>query len=210
MIYVDPQHVFLAMSTNVLYARRMESIRKLKEFYTGNKRMPSYSELALLLGFKSKWGAQRTVSKWLTQGVIYRDARGKLLPGKSLFSVKVMGTVAAGWPSPAEEEMADAISLDEWLIANKEATFMLKVSGDSMKDAGIMPGDMVLLERGKLPKHKDIVVAEIDREWTIKYFYKKGNRTALVPANKKYKPIFPKEELRIAGVVTAVIRKYSI
>jgi repressor LexA len=179
----------------------MNSIAALKAFYQKNQRMPSFGELAKLLGFKSKWGAQLAVRKWLKQGLIRKD-------GKGMFSVRVLGTVAAGWPSPAEEENVDSISLDEWLVTNKEATFMLKVSGDSMVDAGIMPGDMVILERGKQPRHKDIVVAEVDREWTIKYFYKKGEKVALVPANKKYKPIVPKEELKIAGVVTAVIRKY--
>ena len=77
-----------------------------------------------------------------------------------------------------------------------------------MIDAGIMPGDMVILERGKQPKQKDIVVAEVDHKWTIKYFQKKGNEIILVPANKNFSPIIPKEELKIAGVVTAVIRKY--
>ncbi|MEK9152791.1 MAG: S24 family peptidase, partial [Patescibacteria group bacterium] len=81
---------------------------------------------------------------------------------------------------------------------------------DSMIDAGIHPGDMVILERGREPKNGDVVVAEVDREWTIKHYDKRGGRVTLRAANKKYQPITPREELRIAGVVTAVIRKYAL
>jgi repressor LexA len=77
-----------------------------------------------------------------------------------------------------------------------------------MIEAGIMPGDLVLVERGRDPKDGDIVVAEVDHEWTMKYFKKQGGRIILVPANKKYQPIIPKAELKIAAVVRSVIRKY--
>lgn len=170
--------------------------------------MPSYGELAKLLGFSSKNAAQYLVAKWVEAGVVDKDATGRLIPGSAFRPLRLLGTVEAGWPSPAEEEEADTVSLDDWLIGNKEASFMLKVSGESMIDAGIRPGDMVILERGREPKNGDIVVAEVDREWTIKYYEKRGGAVTLVPANRAFKPIAPREELRIAGVVTAVIRKY--
>ena len=80
--------------------------------------------------------------------------------------------MAAGFPTPAEEELVDTITIDEFLINNKEATYMLKVSGDSMIDAGIQPGDMVLVERNRNAKEGDIVIAEVDNEWTMKYLEK--------------------------------------
>lgn len=181
---------------------------KVKQFYWENHRMPSHGEMAELLGFKSKSGTQYFVNKWVESGIIRRDATGKLTPGRLFLPIRVLGTVEAGFPSPAEEENIDTISLDEWLIKNKEASFMLKVSGESMIEAGICPGDMVILERGKQPKNGDVVVAEVDHDWTIKHYQKKGNNVVLMPANKKFKPIVPKEELKVAGVVTAVIRKY--
>lgn len=119
-----------------------------------------------------------------------------------------IGTVKAGWPSPAEEEMTDIISIDDWLIKDKESSFMLKVSGDSMIDAGIHEGDVVILARGKTPRNGEIVVAEVDREWTIKFYEKRGETVVLHPANVRYQPIIPVEEVRIAGVVIAVIRRY--
>ena len=114
--------------------------------------------------------------------------------------MRVLGTVAAGWPSPAEEELLDTMSLEEFLIGRPESTYMLKVQGDSMVDAGIMPGDMVLVERGVKEKDGDIVIAEVDGEWTMKHYRKRGRKVCLEAANRKYKPIFPKQELRIAAV----------
>ncbi len=75
-------------------------------------------------------------------------------------------------------------------------------------EAGIMPGDIVVVERGIDPKDGDIVIAEVDGDWTIKYFRKRGKEVTLVPGNKKYKPIDPTTELNIAAVVKAQIRKY--
>ncbi len=128
----------------------------------------------------------------------------------NIIKVKILGRVEAGFPSPAEEELQDTITLDEWLIKNKEATYMLKVSGDSMVDAGIMEGDTVLVDRSITPRSGNIVIAEVDGGWTMKYLKKSGNKVELVPANKKYKTITPREDLKIAAVVISVIRKYNV
>ncbi len=177
-------------------------------FYRRNKRLPSYREMLVLTGFKSTNAIYRLVERLIHNEWLARDSAHKLIPGRRFLGVSLLGTVAAGWPSAAEEELADTMNLDEWLIGNRQATFMLKVSGDSMIDAGIRPGDTLLVERGRTPKNGDIVVAEIDKEWTLKYFEKHGGRVVLMPANKKYSPIMPETELNIAAVVTAVIRKY--
>jgi SOS regulatory protein LexA len=181
---------------------------KLKGFYWRYKRLPSRAELARICGFKSKNAAQYWVNKWHELGFVRADAGGHLSPGRKLFALKVLGTVEAGWPSPAEEEMVDTISLDDWLITNRQASFMLTVSGESMLDAGIHPGDVVIVDRGRPPKHGDVIVAEIDHDWTIKFYERRAGQVVLVPANRRFKPLHAREELRIAGVVTAVIRKY--
>jgi repressor LexA len=186
----------------------MDYLAKITGFYKKNRRMPNYTEIMSLVGFKSRDSVSKLVKKLERQGFLSRDHKGFLIPKKLYGEVKVLGYVEAGFPSPAEEELVDTMTLDEWLIRNKEATFMLKVKGDSMIDAGIMEGDMVLLERGKEAKSGDIVVAEVDGAWTMKYLEKKGGKVRLLPANKNYKPIEPKEELKVAAVVTAVIRKY--
>ena len=123
--------------------------------------------------------------------------------------VRALGSVEAGFPSPAEEELVDTLSLDDLLIQNREATFLLKVSGDSMINAGILPGDMVIIDKGLTPKSGDIVIAQVDGEWTMKFLKKRKDDVLLVPANSKYQPIRPQNELKIGGVVTAVVRKYK-
>jgi SOS regulatory protein LexA len=121
---------------------------------------------------------------------------------------RVLGLVEAGFPSPAEEELRDTLSLDEFLVNNPDASFLLKVSGDSMTGAGILPGDLVIVDRGMTAKSGDIVIAEVDGEWTMKFLKKSGDAVYLMPANPRYKPIRPQRELTITGVVTAVVRKY--
>ena len=171
--------------------------------------MPSFAEIGEMIGLKSKNAVSKLINKLEQLKVIERDGKGRLIPGSIKFPVRILGTVEAGFPSPAEEELADTLSLDELLIRNPEAAFLLKVSGDSMSEAGILPGDMVIVDKGKPPKSGDIVIAEVDGEWTMKYLRKRGNSVTLIPANLKYKPIKPKNELKIAGVVTAVVRKYQ-
>jgi SOS regulatory protein LexA len=186
-------------------AQRLQS---LVQFYWIHRRMPSYRELEHLWGFHSPNAARKVVTKFLALDLLAKDQTGRLLPGRAFKEVRVLGTVEAGFPSPAEEELGDTMDLDEFLIKNKEATYMLKVTGSSMIDAGILPGDMVLVERGLDAKDGDIVIAQIDHVWTMKYLRKRGRKVWLEPANKKFKAIYPTEELKIAAVVIAVIRKY--
>ena len=124
-----------------------------------------------------------------------------------LSSFKLLGSIAAGWPSPAEEELIDTLSLDEYLIQHPDRTYLVKVTGDSMEGAGIREGDIAIVERGRPVKDRDIVVAEVDGEWTMKYYQKKGASVTLAAANAKYPPITPRRELVIGGVVVAVVRK---
>lgn len=181
---------------------------KLISFYRSHYRMPTFSELGKLLNYKSKGAINYAVKKLLERGIISKDKTGKIIPKNLYGVVAVLGVVEAGFPSAAEEELLDTMSLDEYLIQNKEATYLLKVKGDSMQDAGIIEGDMVLVERGKIPKPGQIVIATVDGEYTMKYYRKNGEKVFLEAANKKYKPIYPNNELKIEAIVQAVIRKY--
>ena len=181
---------------------------KIIRFYRQRRRMPSYGEIMRLVGFKSKFAVVKLVTKLIVAGIVTKDAQGRLVPRNLTQALPVLGVVEAGWPSPAEEELIDTMTLDEYLIQNREATYILKVSGRSMVNAGILPGDQVLVERGKEPKEGDIVIAEVDGQWTMKYFRRKAGKVVLYPANPAFKPIIPKEELNVAAVVKCVIRKY--
>jgi repressor LexA len=183
-------------------------IRDIREFFRKSGRMPSYAEIGDLAGLRSKNAVFKFVGKLEKLRLVSRDGKGRLIPRSLANPVKVLGTVEAGFPSPAEEELVDTLSLDDFLIQDREATFLLKVSGDSMSGAGILPGDMVIVDKGQTARSGDIVIAQVDGEWTMKYLRKRGDNVTLHPANSKYHPIKPKNELKIAGVVTAVVRKY--
>jgi len=124
--------------------------------------------------------------------------------------IPLLGWIQAGWPSPEEEALCDIISLDEYLITRPESSFLLRVSGDSMTGAGILAGDLVIVEKGRIPKSGDVVIAQVDGEWTMKYFRKQGKEIFLEPANPKYPVLRPQSELRLGGIVSAVIRKYHL
>jgi len=184
-------------------------VQEIRRFYNETGRMPSYAEISDLTGLRSKNAVFKFVGRLEKLKVLERDHKGRLIPLALAAPVRILGTVEAGFPSPAEEELVDTLSLDDLLIQNREATFLLKVSGDSMTGAGIMPGDMVIVDKGQTAKSGDIVIAQVDGEWTMKYLRKRGDTVTLIPANPKYQPIKPKNELKVAGVVTAVVRKYK-
>jgi len=184
------------------------AVKSLSEFYAKAKRMPSYSEMLGLFGVRSKNAVFKRVDTMVKKGYFHKDEKGRLSPGRLFKPLKMLGIVTAGFPSPAEEELVDTMSLDEYLISNPEATYLLKVDGDSMLDAGIQPGDLVLVQRNLTPKSGDIVVAQVDNEWTLKFFQKRGRDVYLKAGNKKYPAIMPKNELIIGGVVIANVRKY--
>ena len=184
---------------------------KLESFYSREKRMPTYSEMMKLFGFKSKNAVFRVVEKLVEAGMVAKDHLGRLIPSSLFGEVPMLGLVTAGLPVTVEEELADTVNLDEMLVGKKELTYMLEVDGDSMIDAHIEKGDMVLVERRNHAKDGEIVIAEVDGEFTMKYFRNPpagGGKPWLEPANKNYKPIYPEHSLNINAVLKAVIRKY--
>jgi DNA polymerase V len=115
--------------------------------------------------------------------------------------------VAAGFPSPADDYIEARLDLNELLVTHKEATFFLRVKGDSMKNANINDGDLLVVNRAIEPAHCDIVVAVVNAELTIKTLFKKRGVVKLVAANDAYPEIViqPDNELIVWGVVTDVI-----
>lgn len=184
-------------------------VKRLREFYRRHGRAPGYNEMLELFGYRSKNAVFGFLRKLHEEGFIVKRGRKFSLTVRITGGLRLLGTVQAGFPSPAEEELADVMSLDEFLIKKPEATYMLTVSGDSMIDAGIHPGDLVLVERGATPKNHDIVIAQVDDEWTLKYFMKDEHGVRLEPANKKYAAIIPARSLVIGGVIRTVIRRYE-
>lgn len=182
--------------------------RKIIGFYERHKRLPGYKEIMEATGLASKNSVYKLINKLVEEGVLQKDKEGRLSPGRALRGVPLLGLVEAGFPSPAEEELLDVMDFDEYLTPHKESSYILKVKGESMIDAGICPGDLVIVERRTSYKPGQIVIASVDGEYTMKYLKKNGDRYYLEPANAAYKPIYPEGALNIEAVVTGVVRKY--
>jgi SOS regulatory protein LexA len=186
-----------------------EKVNALRVFFARERRVPGYEEMLDIFEYRSKNAVFGLLRKLEEHGYV-RKSRGKIaLTGKLTGAIRLLGEVQAGFPSPAEEELIDTLSLDEYLVEKPDATFMLRVTGDSMIDAGIQAGDLVLVEKGKEAKNNDIVIAEVDGDWTMKYFMKDGRGVRLEPANRKFETIRPEHSLKIGGIVRTVIRKYG-
>jgi repressor LexA len=186
----------------------MNDGQKITSFYMDNGRVPTYEEMKHLFGVASKNTVAYRVQRLLDEGFLIKD--GKRFTLAQTGSVMVLGSVQAGFPTVADESVVEELlSLDDFLIDRKGHTYMLEVHGESMKDAGILEGDLVLVERGKRPNHGDIVLALVGHEYTLKYLELEKGKPVLVPANKAFKKIYPNpNELKIEAVLKAVIRKY--
>jgi SOS regulatory protein LexA len=180
----------------------------LRTYLRKTGRAPTLQELCELFGVRSKNTASLMAGQFVAAGILERTPGGHLaLPPRKSLSLKLLGSVTAGFPSPAEESLLDTITLEEFLVSRPDATFMLRVDGDSMIDAGILPGDIVLVERGRQAHNGDIVIACVDGEWTMKYYFKTGRAVRLEPANSCYEIIRPRHSLSVEGVVCSVVRK---
>lgn len=118
--------------------------------------------------------------------------------------------VRAGFPSPADDHLERDLDLHELLITHPAATYYVRLSGDSMKDAGLYDGDILVVDRSLEPAHGNIVVAVVDGEFTVKRLYRKGGQIQLKPENALYPPIVITQEsnLVVWGVVTGSVRQF--
>ena len=120
----------------------------------------------------------------------------------------LFGPISAGFAAPVEEQAEEMISLDAYLISDKASTFLLRVKGDSMIDAGIFEEDVVIVNRKKTPKLNDIVVGSLDGEFTLKRLKRDKGKYYLQAENPDYPDMYAVEELQVAGVMEGMMRKY--
>lgn len=184
-----------------------ENLNKVKRFYAKYRRLPSFREMKNIFGYASTSAVSWVVHKWISEGVMQMDNK-RLYPASNFFRLPLLGVVKAGSPTMEEELMYETVSLDDYLVGNPGFTYLLRVSGDSMVGEGINANDLVIIDKLREPKNGDVVAACVDGEWTVKYFQARDGSVTLMPANPKYGPITPKNDLSIGGVVVSVIRKY--
>ena len=182
--------------------------QQLKNFYSSKKRMPSYSEMMELFGFKSKNAVYRLVEKFIDAGIVAKDAMGRLVPTGAFSEVPLLGSVKAGFPSATEEAIDEQLDLAEFLLPKRDGMYMVTVDGDSMIDAHIEDGDIVIAERATTARDGQIVIANIDGEFTMKYFRQKNGKAWLEAANKRFGPMHPEYNLDVVAIIKGVVRKY--
>ena len=140
----------------------------------------------------------------------------KLLKGEwlSRLSLALAPNIKAGFPSPADDYLRDSLDFNRDLIKNPETTFYGRVSGDSMRDAGINEGDIAVIDRSLQPTDGDVIVAYVNEEFTIKYLdltHKEEGYIELRPANPDYSPIRidSTDNFRVWGVVVWTIKQWK-
>lgn len=119
-------------------------------------------------------------------------------------------TISAGFPSPAEDFIDKKLDLNEYLIRNQPATFLVRVHGNSMENAGILNGDILVIDRSLEPADGRIVIGVINGEFTVKRILKKSGKFFMQPENENFKPleITPEMDFKIWGIVTFAIHKF--
>ena len=120
--------------------------------------------------------------------------------------------VRAGFPSPAEDFAVTRLDLTQILVTHPQATYLLRVAGCSMQDAGIDDGDTLVVDRAIKPLHGHVVVAVVDGEFTVKYLHQRAGRLRLKAANPTFPDIVPKDgqTIEVWGVVSSCIKRFVV
>jgi SOS regulatory protein LexA len=185
-----------------------EHLGALQDYFAQQRFLPSYSKISELLGFRAKNAAFALVARLRLAGYIRLLPDKRLMPTSRFFERPLaQGKVAAGFPSPASDDLQDSLSIDEHLVRHPSRTVLVTVKGESMIGAGILPGDMAVVEKRHTASAGDIVVAIVDNEFTIKRLARERGRFVLKPENPAFEVMRP-AELEIFGVVVGTVRKY--
>ena len=185
-------------------------LSKLQNYYAKHHGFPSYARLCNVLGLAAKSAVNKVLLRLAEQGYLKRTVDEVWVPAESFFERKLSDTpVAAGLPTFVSNVTADPFMIDQFLVNKPSKTILVPVQGDSMINAGINDGDVVVVEIGSTANTGDIVVAAIDDEFTVKTLSKKRGKAVLLPANDSYPVIQPEGSLEIIGVVVGLIRKYG-
>jgi SOS-response transcriptional repressor LexA len=185
------------------------TLGSLQDYYAINRAMPSFGALAKLVGVSVSTVAD-AVAKLKLLGFLRASETGRLQPGRRFFERQLLGPVQAGQPAAAPELQAEGLLIDEYLIDAPTRTFLLTVRGESMRDAGLLPGDTVVVKRGSIPAVGDIVVAALRGEMTVKQLaQEEGGAPYLKARNPEFDDIYPAEDCEVIGVVVGQFRRYA-
>ncbi len=194
---------------NKAHESDIEKLGQLRDYFASYRALPSYSYMQTLLNVGSKNTIAKLVARLKLMGFLEIAPDKKLSPGKRFFERPLSSnTVQAGAFTATYNDGSDYITIDEYLVKKPSVTELIPVKGDSMKDLGILDGDTVIVEKRPFANIGDIVVAIIDDKFTIKTLGKEKDMFVLIPANKDFDIIRPKEQFAIYGVVAGQFRSY--
>lgn len=181
----------------------------IQDYFARHRAMPSFAEVGKLVGL-SVSTVHFHVNTLKEHGFLSATDTGRLIPGKAFFQRQLVSTVRAGLPAYADDSAPEGVLIDQFLIDTPSRTFLLTVKGESMKDAGLMPGDCVVVKRGALVSVGDIVVVDANGEGTVKELAQHPNGELYLRArNAEYPDIAPAEGFEIVGVVVGQFRRYT-
>lgn len=180
----------------------------LRTHWKANKSFPSMFKLANVMGLASSGGVFKVLGRLVDAGYLER-VDGRIAPTQKFFVLPVLGDVRAGQPQPEDQSAGqELIGVEDYLVTHPERTVYCRARGDSMRDAGILDNDMLVVERNTPTKSGDIVVAVVDNEVTVKHLIPVADRSWILrPANPAYRDISAKASLEVLGVVVGVFRR---
>lgn len=182
-------------------------IGALQRYWKQNRAFPSMAKLCDVVGLSSSASVFGLVGRLTESGHLQR-LDGRIAPGKKFFARPLLGHVRAGVPQEASQDVNDVLTVDDYLIDEPDRTTLHRVRGDSMKDAGILEGDLVAVEHNAPAHPGDIVLAVVDGELTVKILAVDAEKKFfLQPANPAFATIHPANSLELMGVVVGVVRR---
>jgi SOS-response transcriptional repressor LexA len=183
-------------------------LAQLQDYYTRWRSLPAYGPLQAVLGLASRSAVAKVLHRLRAAGFLDRTPAGRWTPTARFFARPLADApVPAGWPTLSPDS-GEASSIDAWLVRQPSRTVLIPVTGDSMVEAGIRPGDRVVVERDVPARPGDLVIAMVDGEFTLKTLAVEDGEAVLKPANPAYPVLRPGQRLAIFGVVVGLIRSY--
>lgn len=189
-------------------ANDVQHLERLRTYWKRHHAFPSMAKLCEVVGMSSTASVFDLVSRLKDAGYVER-VEGRIAPTKRFFARPLVGSVRAGLPQPAPDDDFEVLAIEDYLVPDPNRTFLAKVKGDSMKDASLLDGDLVVVQKNCPTKVGDIVVAVVDGQITVKYLRQQPDgRFYLQAANPAFADILPTGELEILGVVVGQFRSY--
>lgn len=223
-LHIFEQGVTMRKRTKELTARQREVLDFIREYSRREGVVPTVREIGKRFGMSSTGSVRGHLKALMQKGhlekvphvhrglrlVAERRAAMEMVPNNRK-AIPLVGRVAAGSPILAEENVETEIDIDPSMFSRHDNLFALRVQGDSMIEAGIMEGDVVVVEQQKDARSGDIVVALVGEDATVKRYYPQKGKVRLQPENKRLKPIFVDERsepFSLVGKVVGVMRTY--